>query len=103
MLPSPLFGTTRARHRIALVLAVAVLLAGIVQATHLHKDDLTGGNGDKHCLVCLYAAGNAAPPTPMQLVRPMALPLRVALRPSKLPCPHSLAPAPYDARGPPAV
>jgi hypothetical protein len=103
MLPSPFFRSTPIRRRIVLLLAVAVLLAGIVQAVHTHKDELTGCDGDKHCLVCVFVACNGAPPALVVLVRPAALPVRAAICSFELPRPCSLAPASYNARGPPAV
>ncbi len=101
--PLPPIRQTRARRHIVLVVAAAILFAGIAQAAHFHKAELAGGNGDVHCLLCLYAASSAAPPAPAQLIPATALPLQEARCPADQPCPRSHAPASYDARGPPSA
>ncbi len=84
-------------------MAVAILFAGIAQAAHYHKDELTRGTTDVHCLLCLFAAGSAGPPAIVQLVR-AAAPRYFSYRfPSSIPCPQSNYAASYDARGPPVV
>ena len=84
-------------------MAVAVLFAGIAQAAHYDKSELTRGDPDIHCLLCLFAAGSAGPPAPAQLV-PCAAPRYCSYRfPSTILCPQSHDPASYDARGPPLV
>lgn len=85
-------------------MVAAVLLAGIAQAAHFHKSEfVSGSSSDVHCLLCLYAAGSAAPPAPTQLIATAMLSQRAAPCPRALPCPRSHAPASYDARGPPSV
>ncbi len=84
-------------------MAVAILFAGIAQAAHYHKDELTRGTTDVHCLLCLFAAGSAGPPAVVQLV-PGAAPRYFSYRfPSSIPRPRSKHAASYDARGPPPV
>lgn len=99
---SALLRATRLRRRLVLLLAVAVLFAGIAQASHYHKYELAGGNStDVHCLLCLYAASSAAPSAPTKLLQRTALLLVRGSCPVNLTRPRSLAPASYDARGPP--
>jgi hypothetical protein len=85
-------------------MAVAILLAGIAQAAHYHKDELVHpGSTDVHCLLCLFAAGSAPPPAILPLVRlpgPKHCDYRLA---DSNRCPESTDPASYDARGPPKV
>lgn len=104
-LASPLFGPTRARarRRVLLIVIVAVLLGGIAQAAHYHKNQLAVGSNDVHCLLCEYAGGRAIPPAPLRLTpRPFA-PYRAVITPTTLGCVQRLAVASYDARGPPTV
>jgi hypothetical protein len=104
--PHPLlpraFSGARVRRRITLFLAFAVLFAGIAQAAHYHKDQLTGqSQTDVHCLLCLFAGGNAGPPAPIQAARPVA-PRYCGYRYPA--CSGRLTlytAASYDARGPP--
>jgi len=102
LLPRP-FSQARARRHIALLLAFAVLFAGIAQAAHYHKDELAGGHSqtDVHCLLCLYAASTAGPPAPA----PQAVPAAPRYCGYRLPaCLGRLTlhtAASYDARGPP--
>jgi hypothetical protein len=101
---SPLRSRPRPARRLVLAVAAAILFAGIAQAAHFHKDELTGGQTtDIHCLLCLFAAGSATPPAiPVQ-------PVQSAVRycsyrfPSSGVCPPSHQPVPYEARGPPLV
>ena len=96
--------SARLRRRITLVLAVAVLFAGLAQAAHFHRDELAGheSQADTHCLLCLFAAGTAGPPAPMVRVsgpvsrfgRPLLICVGAVF--------HS-DPASYDARGPPTA
>lgn len=92
----------RPRRRIVVTLVLAILFAGFAQAAHFHKDELSGHptQADLHCLLCLYAAGSAAPPA--ILTRPAAPAARFA-RPNLVSITPVLrtAPAAYDARGPP--
>jgi hypothetical protein len=96
------FSSVRTRRRIAFFLAIAVLFAGIAQAAHYHRDQLTGqSQTDVHCLLCLFAAGNAAPPAPIRAITPAA-PRYCGYRYPA--CPGFLTlhtAASYDARGPP--
>jgi hypothetical protein len=95
------FSSTRLRRRIALVMAVAVLFAGIAQAGHFHKLEV-GTHNDVHlqCLLCMYSAGSAGPPDVVRLVQGV-----IAMRSYGLPAIASIAQdaavAAYDARGPP--
>lgn len=91
------------RRRIALLLVLAVLSAGIAQAAHFHKDELKSGQTDVHCLLCQFAGGNATPPAPLALVR-SAAPRYCSYRCfASTPCPDSCDVASYDARGPPSA
>ena len=94
----PLFRQRRARRVIALLVAAAVLLAGIAQAAHFHKSMLAWG-GDTHCLSCLHSA-SAAPPAVPTLAARATLLQRAVRSPSTL-VPHFLAPTFYQPRGPP--
>jgi hypothetical protein len=97
------FSGAKSRRRIALVMAAAIVLAGIAQSAHYHKDDQGDfGGKDLHCLLCQYAGGTAAPPVVSTV--PAALPpYRECQPPHAVPCPECLFPASYDARGPPKV
>jgi hypothetical protein len=100
--PRP-FSRVRTRRRIAFILALAVLFAGIAQAAHYHKDELAGGHSqnDVACLLCLYAASTAGPPATGRILPP-AIPRYCGYRTDGGPGHLSLhAPASYDARGPP--
>jgi hypothetical protein len=95
-----LISASRSRNRIALVMAVTILLAGIAQAAHYEKSELAGGRPDVHCLVCLYAGGAAGPPAIAQVLQ--ALPSSCSYTfPSNTVPPPSHCVAPYEARGPP--
>ena len=97
------FRPTRARRHIAWAMALAILLAGIAQAAHYHKDELTRGSTDVHCLLCLYAASSAGPPAPVEL-QPRIVPRYCGYRGfSVLPDPQRAESSCYDARGPPAA
>ncbi len=91
----------RLRRRVALFMAVAVLLAGIAQAGHFHKLE-AGTHNDVHlqCLLCMHSSGSAAPPELVRLVQGA-----VAQRQAVLPATRSMTgdadTASYDARGPP--
>jgi len=93
----------RARRRIVFAMALAILIAGIAQAAHFHKDEMGHfGGQDEHCLLCIYAGGTAALPTLPAL--PTAPPaFRNYRPPHSLPCPERLFAASYDARGPPVA
>ena len=84
-------------------MAVAILLAGIAQAAHYPKDALRGGTGeDVQCVLCLFGASAAGPPTIAHAVRALP-PCRLeSIRAASI-CPISHVPAPYQARGPPLV
>jgi hypothetical protein len=81
---APPFSRARLRRRIALAMAVVVLIAGIAQAGHFHKLEL-GQHNDVHlqCLLCMHSAH-----------RWLALPGLVSIA-------ADAAIASYDARGPP--
>jgi hypothetical protein len=95
------FSSARLRRRIAIAMAVAVLIAGIAQAGHFHKLEL-GQHTDVHlqCLLCLYSAGNAGPPDVVRLVQG-AVAHRAHTSPAIASLPQDAAIASYDARGPP--
>ena len=97
------FSTAKLRRRIALFMALAVLVGGIAQASHFHKFDLAQHN-DVHlqCSLCLHSAGSAGPPDAPRLVQ-SALIYVLCLAPLSVPRPESLSAASYDARGPPQV
>lgn len=101
--PAQIFAQLRVRRRIAWAMAVAILLAGIAQAAHYHKDKQGDfGGADPHCLLCQYAGGTAA--LPVLPTVPPAPPLyRDYHPPHSTPCPAGILVASYDARGPPAV
>ena len=90
-------------RRVALVMAVAILFAGIAQAAHFHKDELAGGATDVHCLLCLFAASTAGPPAIVQPARPVAARYCNYRLPSSSVPPLGHHPVPYEARGPPLV
>jgi len=102
-LASPLFRESRARRRVLLVMAAAILLAGIAQAAHYHKDEFARGGTDVHCLLCQYAGGTAALPVPVRVAPPAPPPYQAVICPTTLPCAQRSEAAPYDARGPPLV
>jgi len=84
-------------------MAIAVLLAGIAQAAHYHKDDQGHfGGADPHCLLCQYAGGTAALPA-LPAVPPALPPYRDYRPPHSVPFPEGILAASYDARGPPTV
>jgi hypothetical protein len=90
-------------RRIAMAMAVVVLLAGMAQAGHFHQDESGRvGGADVHCLLCQYAGGHAAPPA--------VLPVPSAATAHDVICPpisifraEKILAASYDARGPPQV
>lgn len=93
----------RARHCIALLLAAAILLAGIAQAAHFHKDALARGGTDPSCLLCTYAGGCAALPAQVHVAQPpppWSHPYRFPGTVSVLSSPYA---ASYEARGPPVA
>jgi hypothetical protein len=83
------------------VLLVALLFAGLGQATHLHKPDAAGNAVDRdHCAYCLQFERLAAAPSnaPLHFPAATAFPA-IAWRAIRASTP---APAHrYDARGPP--
>jgi hypothetical protein len=95
------FSSQRLRRRIALFMAVAVLVAGIAQAGHFHKLE-AGTHSDVHlqCLLCLYSTGSAGAPDVVRLVQGAT-----AHRCPTVAVVSSIATdaavASYDARGPP--
>ena len=98
-----LLGTfpVRVRRRIAWAMVIAILLAGIAQAAHYHKDKQGHfGGADPDCLLCQYAGSSAAPPV-VPTVPAAPPPYREYQSPHSVPCPECLFPASYDARGPP--
>ena len=101
-LPRPL-AKTRVHRRVALAMGIAILLAGVAQAAHYHRDEQGNfGGADPHCLLCQYAGGTAAPPVPFT-VPAAPLPYRDYRPPHSIPCPEGYLAASYDARGPPAA
>jgi hypothetical protein len=93
----------RPLRRIAMAMAVVMLLAGMAQAAHFHQDDSGRvGGADVHCLLCQYAGGHAAAPAVPLLpsaatAHDISRPRLAIFRAEKI-----LA-ASYDARGPPQV
>jgi hypothetical protein len=85
----------------AIAMTLALWFGGIAQAAHFHKDELgQRGESHLHCLMCLYAGGNATPPEAPQLVVGAAVVRLCAVAtPASLPTSFTLAS--YDARGPP--
>jgi len=82
-------------------MAIAILLAGIAQAAHYHKDAQGNfGGPDPDCQLCQYAGGTAAPPV-LPTVPPVPPPYRDYHPPHSIPCPEGILAASYDARGPP--
>ena len=75
-------------------MTVAIILAGIAQAAHYHKDEARYGSTDVHCLLCLYASGTAGPPALQHVpdVKPSCLDYRP---PHSIPCPESIDAASY--------
>jgi len=84
-------------------MTVAIILAGMAQAAHYHKDDTARpSSADVHCLLCLYASSAAGPPASQRV--PNAKTSCLAYRaPHSIPCPESPDAASYEARGPPKV
>jgi hypothetical protein len=82
-------------------MVVAVLFAGTAQAAHYHKDLLTRGSTDVHCLLCLFAAGTAGPPAATKPPPIAAARYWCYRSPASIAVPNSDAVASYDARGPP--
>jgi len=98
---APPFSRARLRRRIALAMAVVVLIAGIAQAGHFHKLEL-GQHNDVHlqCLLCMHSAGSAGPPAVVRLVQGAVAHRWLAL-PGLVSIVADAAIASYDARGPP--
>ena len=95
------FCSARLRRRIAMLMAVAVLCAGIAQAGHFRKLELRQ-HGDVHlqCMLCMYSAGTAGPPDVVRLAQG-AIAHRGYALPATAPDVQDAALASYDARGPP--
>lgn len=102
MNPMPRTLSARPRRRIALLLVLAIVFAGFAQAAHFHQDELAGhkSQADTHCLLCLFAAGTAGPPTIVARVATPAPRYARAVFFSQRPR-HRAAAAPYEARAPP--
>jgi hypothetical protein len=98
---APPFSSARLRQRIAVIMAVAVLFAGIAQAGHFHKLEV-GQHNDVHlqCLLCMHSAGSAGPPAVVRLVQGAIVERSFDL-PALASVPQDAAVASYDARGPP--
>ncbi|MFI4894915.1 MAG: hypothetical protein ACHP9W_01175 [Steroidobacterales bacterium] len=95
------FCSTQLRRRMALLMAVAVLFAGIAQAGHFHKFEARQ-HSDAHlqCLLCLYSASSAGAPAVVRLVVG-AVAYRSYLLPASASIAYEVAVASYEARGPP--
>jgi hypothetical protein len=93
---------TLRRHLVPLLL-VAVLFAGLAEASHFHRDEL-GQRGETHvqCLLCMHSAGSAGTPHVAGVTRSEAI-VRIAATPTLAVLVASLCPASYDARGPPVA
>lgn len=97
------FRQLRWRRRIILFLAFAVMFAGFAQAAHYHKGDPGRRSTYVHCVLCLFAAGGATPPSGARAMPPRALCFcsdRCSVNDAG---PLSSEAALYDARGPPAA
>ncbi|MET0983885.1 MAG: DUF2946 family protein [Steroidobacteraceae bacterium] len=81
---------------------VAMLVAGIGHASHLHKPDAARGGDALHCGLCLQFDRLASTPSAPQLVAPPKVVSWVAL-PADLARPAALLLHLYEARGPPRV
>ena len=91
----------RSSRRLVLLIAIAVLFASIAQAAHYHKEELNRfGGTDVHCLLCLYAAGTAGPPTIRSLPTLPPGPRERRVTPC-VNCVEGGYAASYEARGPP--
>lgn len=86
-----------------MLLAFAVLFAGIAQAAHYHKTDLVHGSTHVHCLLCLFATGTASPPALARVIPPPAPRFCSYRCPASISGPVNSETALYDARGPPAA
>jgi hypothetical protein len=96
------FSQVRALRRIAFFLTFAVLFAGIAQAAHYHRGELSGhSQTDVHCLLCLFAGGNATPPAPIRAIAPTAPRYCGYLHPVRPGFLTLHTAASYEARGPP--
>lgn len=91
------------RQRLALFVAVAVLIGGIAQAAHYHKTEQTQ-LADVHlqCLLCFSSTGSAGPPDAPHMVR-SEVPRVLRFIAVSVPAPDRLETSSYEARGPPQV
>jgi len=89
-------------RRLALAMALSLLLAGFLQAAHWHKAEAGHGQrADVQCLLCLHAAGSAGPPVQPQTPRVPGTALApLSQAPAWVPATTVAA---YDARGPPLI
>jgi len=93
----------RPLRRIAMAMAMVVLLAGMAQAAHFHQDESGRlGGADVHCLLCQYAGGHGAAPA-MPLLPSAATAHDIIRPPLSIFRPEKIFAASYDARGPPLV
>jgi hypothetical protein len=91
------------RRAVTVLAAVALFLAGFVQAAHYHKDE-TARSAQTHlqCLLCLHVDRWAGAPEPPKSAAPVATAhAPIVVHPvsfESVNCFHC-----YDARGPPLV
>jgi hypothetical protein len=91
----------RPLRRIAMAMAVVMLLAGMAQAGHIHQDEAGRlGGVDVHCLLCQYAGGHAAAPA-VPLLPSAATAHDNSRPPLAIFRAEKILAASYDARGPP--
>ena len=93
----------RLRRAVTLLAACAVLMAGLAQAAHFHKDEPARGV-DTHlsCLLCMHADRWAGPPELPAVAAPI-LDLDTLIASPAATLAHPTRVASYDARGPPQV
>ena len=84
-------------------LLLALLLAGLCQARHLHEhDDAAKHAGADHCTFCLQVERLASAPSEIPAAAAWAAPDESPER-AIAPAPRYLLAFSYDARGPPAA
>lgn len=95
--------TTRRRAPVLLhlIVTVALVYAGIVQAAHFHKSEFSGhGKAAQACEICLHSGQGAVPPAVMHTAEVLCSAL-IEVCETQDTAPRSVLQSSYRARGPP--